>query len=163
MSENTKTCEYIKLELCGLTTDQAKRAQKAILSLIQTIRLNGNSSFIREREDEEGGWFIPVFSTTGGVVDDLSDGDGETDEFTMSILLSTQQSRHLKGFPTSVNIPMSCEARAQKNHCQSLERLNERGGLSPCEIIALMRDQEWRELSVFEIVDGFREFNLTAI
>ncbi len=82
----------------------------------------------------------------------------ETDEFKMSILLSIQASRHLKGLPPSVKIPMSCESRAYKNHRQSLERLNERGGLTPCEVIALMRNREYDELSIFEIVDWFRAF-----
>ncbi len=72
MSES-EGVEYIKLELCGLTTDQAKGAQKAILGLIKAVGLNRNSSFIREKQGDEGGWFVPVFSTTCGVVDDLAE------------------------------------------------------------------------------------------
>jgi hypothetical protein len=34
------------------------------------------------------------------------------------------------------------EAQARKNHYQSLERLNERGGLSPCEIVAVLEDKD---------------------
>ena len=37
------------------------------------------------------------------------------------------------------------EAQAQKNHSQSLERLAERGGLSPAEAVCVLRDEPWRE------------------
>lgn len=36
------------------------------------------------------------------------------------------------------------EDQAYKNHCQSLHRLAERGGLSPCEAIAVIEDRSWR-------------------
>ena len=32
---------------------------------------------------------------------------------------------------------------AQKNHCQTLERLAERGGLSWCETLAVLEDRPW--------------------
>ncbi len=79
-------------------------------------------------------------------------------DFTMTIQLSLQAARHLTGFPTSVKMPMTREKRALKNHGQTLERLNERGGVSPCEAIALMRDTEWEIQTSIEIVDAFREF-----
>lgn len=41
----------------------------------------------------------------------------------------------------------SHEAQAQKNHSQSLTRLNERGGLSVCEAVAILEDRRWREMN----------------
>lgn len=38
------------------------------------------------------------------------------------------------------------EARAKRNHHQTLERLAERGGLSPCEIVALLEDRPWESM-----------------
>lgn len=39
------------------------------------------------------------------------------------------------------------EAQAQRNHSQSLMRLAERGGLSPCEAVAVMMDQPWKRFA----------------
>ena len=60
--------EYIKLELCGLTTDQGLKIQNAIIELIADMGVNDHSYFTREREDEYGDFF-PVFSTTEGRAD----------------------------------------------------------------------------------------------
>lgn len=38
------------------------------------------------------------------------------------------------------------ERQAQSNHSQSLERLAERGGLSPCEALAVIEDRQWRKM-----------------
>lgn len=35
---------------------------------------------------------------------------------------------------------------AMKNHGQTLERLKERGGLSPSEMLAILEDREWRAM-----------------
>lgn len=35
------------------------------------------------------------------------------------------------------------EARAQKNHWQTLRRLNERGGMSWCEMAAILEDRDY--------------------
>lgn len=47
------------------------------------------------------------------------------------------------GSPSSIpsELVRDCEAQAQRNHGQSLERLAQRGGLSPCELYAVMRGQ----------------------
>jgi hypothetical protein len=39
------------------------------------------------------------------------------------------------------------ERQAKKNHSQSLERLNERGGLSIHELYAVLNDLPWRQVS----------------
>lgn len=47
----------------------------------------------------------------------------------------------LKGIPWSLIAPH--EAQALRNHDQSLERLNERGGLSPEEALAVLEGAPW--------------------
>lgn len=37
------------------------------------------------------------------------------------------------------------EAQAQRNHCQTLQRLAERGGLAPCEAVAVIEDADYRK------------------
>lgn len=39
------------------------------------------------------------------------------------------------------------EAQAQLNHYQTLRRLAERGGLSPCEAVAVLEDRRWHEMT----------------
>lgn len=46
-----------------------------------------------------------------------------------------------------------CEPMAQRNHSQSLERLNERGGLSPLEIFAVKMELCWTS----KIMQGMSE------
>jgi lambda repressor-like predicted transcriptional regulator len=38
------------------------------------------------------------------------------------------------------------EAQAQANHGQSVARLSERGGLSPCEAVAILLDRRWEPM-----------------
>lgn len=38
------------------------------------------------------------------------------------------------------------EAQARKNHGQTLERLHQRGGLSPCEALAVLENREWHPM-----------------
>jgi len=42
------------------------------------------------------------------------------------------------------------ERQAQMNHGQTLARLDERGGLSPCEAVAVLEDRRWRRMDPFE-------------
>lgn len=39
------------------------------------------------------------------------------------------------------------EGQAEKNHYQSLKRLAERGGLSPCEAVAVLEDRKYHRMS----------------
>jgi hypothetical protein len=50
----------------------------------------------------------------------------------------------LRAIPWSVLEPH--EAQAQKNHSQTLKRLASRGGLSPCEAIAIILDRPWSKV-----------------
>lgn len=40
------------------------------------------------------------------------------------------------------------EKQAQMNHSQTLARLAERGGLSPCEALAILDDRAWRRMPI---------------
>ncbi len=40
------------------------------------------------------------------------------------------------------------ENQAQRNHSQSLQRLNERGGLDPVEMYAVINDLLWRDVKL---------------
>lgn len=50
----------------------------------------------------------------------------------------------------SQDIPWSMiephEDQAQKNHYQTLERLAQRGGLAPCEAVAILEDRPWHKM-----------------
>lgn len=50
------------------------------------------------------------------------------------------------------------ERQAMKNHDQALERLAQRGGLSPCEMVAVLEDREWRKMSDTEAWHRLRFF-----
>ena len=41
---------------------------------------------------------------------------------------------------------------AMTNHGQTLERLDERGGLSPCELVAVLEDRKWKPMPTAEAV-----------
>lgn len=47
------------------------------------------------------------------------------------------------------------QEQAQKNHSQTLERLSERGGLAPDELVAVMEGRSWKDerLSDSDAVD----------
>lgn len=49
------------------------------------------------------------------------------------------------------------EKQAFANHHQSLERLAERGGLGPVELVAVLEDRRWWEMYVDEAVRRLRK------
>jgi len=51
---------------------------------------------------------------------------------------------------------------AWENHGQSLERLAQRGGLSPRELVAVLRGVAWHEVSALPLADAVREINSAA-
>ena len=63
------------------------------------------------------------------------------------------KSRHgdFENCPDFVRLDKLSEKRAQKNHGQTLERLAERGGLSPSEIAANLKDTGWWELKDLDL------------
>lgn len=42
------------------------------------------------------------------------------------------------------------EAQAMRNHSQTLTRLAERAGLSPCEALAVLEDRKWQSMDALE-------------
>lgn len=53
------------------------------------------------------------------------------------------QGKYIKGIPWSMIAPK--EVQAKRNHSmQNLEELAKRGGLSPCEAIAVLEGRSWR-------------------
>lgn len=63
----------------------------------------------------------------------------------MRVLLSPSDLRKYPDCPKSVPFELLNEEQAMKNHSQTLDRLNERGGMSPIEIVAnvLKKDCLW--------------------
>lgn len=53
------------------------------------------------------------------------------------------------------------EEQARRNHSQSLERLAERGGLSPCEAVAIMENREWHRMDAAAALKRLNE--LTSV
>jgi hypothetical protein len=49
------------------------------------------------------------------------------------------------------------ERQAMKNHYQTLERLAERGGLSPDELVAVLEDRRWSNIPLKEALDRLRQ------
>jgi len=45
----------------------------------------------------------------------------------------------------AIRMDLLNERQAQINHGQTLQRLAERGGLSPCEALAIAERREWRK------------------
>ncbi len=39
------------------------------------------------------------------------------------------------------------EPQAWRNHNQTIQRLNDRGGLSPCEMVAILNDRAWHHMT----------------
>ena len=62
--------------------------------------------------------------------------------------------RDIKNCPRSVpwSLVEPHRAQAMSNHSQTLERLAERGGLSPDELHAVVHDQRWRPMGASESV-----------
>lgn len=48
------------------------------------------------------------------------------------------------------------QPQAVKNHDQDLEKLASRGGLAPCEAVAVLEDRPWRFMPLHEATDKLR-------
>lgn len=65
------------------------------------------------------------------------------------------------GFPSVLLAPH--EAQAMRNHGgQTLAILRERGGLAPCEMLAILEDRRWREMSFEEAYGKLVEYRRIA-
>lgn len=61
-------------------------------------------------------------------------------------VMPVMSSKHLKQIPMDMIAPF--EAQAKRNHGQSLDRLAERGGMCPAEILAVMDGLGWAAVKV---------------
>lgn len=82
-----------------------------------------------------------------------------SEEFKMKVLYSRKERDVLKGFPDYVLLPAEAAEQAERNHGQTLARLNKRGGLGPSELVSVMRHTRRQEYNVFQLVDAFREYH----
>lgn len=76
-----------------------------------------------------------------------TDGDGNCDRHPAGPKLRQfpiMQGKLRKGIPWAMIAPH--EAQALRNHDQTLERLAQRGGLSPEEAVAVLEDRKWRAM-----------------
>ena len=61
-------------------------------------------------------------------------------------------------------IVAKCAERCDTNHSQTVERLAERGGLSPCELAAVLEDRRWHEMNdddAWAVIQGHIALALT--
>lgn len=81
-------------------------------------------------------------------------------------MLDGTQTRKLPAIlPIPWGIIAPHEQQAQRNHGgQTLQRLAERGGLSPCEAVAVLEDRSWHRMDLAESIDRLAEIirNSTA-
>lgn len=74
---------------------------------------------------------------------------------------------HAKDYPgVPATIPWALiephAEQAQTNHMQTLQRLNERGGLSPDEMVAVLDDRRWRAMTREEAAQRLLEILANA-
>lgn len=68
---------------------------------------------------------------------------------------------NLRAIPWEMIAPHAAQAKA--NHYQSLERLADRGGLSACEMVAVLEDRPWTAMPTVEAYRRLNElFNAAA-
>jgi len=70
-----------------------------------------------------------------------------------------KKQREVLDCPTSVPwaLVQSHERQARRNHQQTLERIAERGGLSPCELVAVLEDRMWTRMEPAEAIGTLKE------
>ena len=88
----------------------------------------------------------------------LKEKDVTSSERMFPILLSYRESREHPDCPKEVPWALvePCRVRAQKNHSQTLERLAERGGLSPAELRCALENKELRHYFPLSSYDAKR-------
>jgi hypothetical protein len=52
----------------------------------------------------------------------------------------------------AIRMDLLDEKQAQRNHGQTLCRLRERGGLSPCEALAIAERREWKRMPFVDCI-----------
>jgi hypothetical protein len=74
----------------------------------------------------------------------------------MSVAFRVLNNRNYKNCPKFINWDALNEEWAQKNHYQSLEMLNRRGGLDPTEIVANIENREWHRMDIDEAIERIK-------
>lgn len=88
----------------------------------------------------------------GEIEGDLSDWSGLEPTKRFPIMMKWGVRRDNPDFPQSVpwSFVAPHEAQAQKSHGQTLQRLAERGGLDPSEMVAIVIGQDWKDIETTE-------------
>lgn len=77
-------------------------------------------------------------------------------EFTVMFWYSDRKEQERLGCPKTLPWglvwPHDAQARINHGHWQGFERLNERGGLVPSELVAVLMDREWKSMPLAEAV-----------
>lgn len=75
------------------------------------------------------------------------------------VLYSRGERDALSGAPTTVpwSLLAGHEEQASRNHDQSLERLAERGGLDPVEMLAVIENRKWKPMTLHAAVEQLKE------
>jgi len=71
----------------------------------------------------------------------------------MKVLNYDRYIKQYSNCPKEVPNSLMSEKQSQKNHCQTLSRLNERGGCIPSEIYALMACIDWDNRDEGQCID----------
>lgn len=71
--------------------------------------------------------------------------------------MTTREWMPLLGTCLAVRMDFLHEDQAQKNHGQSLERLAQRGGLSPTEALAIAERREYKSKGLIEALKALAE------
>ena len=54
------------------------------------------------------------------------------------------------------------ESQADTNHGQTLSRLAERGGLGPCEAVAIIEKRRWRKMDILSAIMILKDYVVTV-
>ncbi len=79
----------------------------------------------------------------------------------MTDTFKIQHSKRRKFIPLTLIAPH--ERQAKSNHSQTLAELDRRGGLSPCEAVAVLEDRPWKAMPTDESEDRLEELVLGAL
>ena len=74
----------------------------------------------------------------------------------MKIILHRRDKKEYPDCPLLITDNVLNEEYAQINHGQTLARLNERGGLAPCEAVAIAEKRRWRKMPIEEAINALK-------
>ena len=71
----------------------------------------------------------------------------------MPIMIDWLVRRKHPDWPKSIPMSLLNEEWSDRNHSQTLNRLAERGGLAPCEALAIMDKRRWQQMDESAAID----------